>query len=337
MNYDLTLKGFVGGWNFDSDYIDYILAKKKDTCVNVLIDSLGGLTNTALSVSSAFRNHGNVNVTFRGMNASAATIASLGAKHIAMDEDALYLIHKCSVTVFEWASMNEEQLAEHIKKLEHTRQNSMKVDVAVARAYAKRTGKTTDELLELMSKELWLTADEAKEYGFIDEVIKTEEKQKAEVVLTSSMEERFKEAGIPIPSMLKHEEESFFSKMMKFFTSQNNKTMESNQQQQNQQQSNAQQQQQQAAQQSSAQPDLQTLQKQVSDMQTQLASLTETNKTLSKEKEQLKSDIEALRKKPAEQPTTVINNGNGNGEQKEEENDFLSSLKEAQEISKILG
>lgn len=335
MNYDLTLKGFVGGWNFDSDYIDYILAKKKDTCVNVLIDSLGGLTNTALSVSSAFRNHGNVNVTFRGMNASAATIASLGAKHIAMDEDALYLIHKCSVTVFEWASMNEEELAEHIKKLEHTRQNSMKVDVAVARAYAKRTGKSTDELLELMSKELWLTADEAKEYGFVDEIIKTEEKRKAEVVLTSSMEERFKEAGIPIPSMLKHEEESFFSRMMKFFTSQNNKTMESNQQQQNQQQSNAQQQQ--AAQQSSAQPDLQTLQKQVSDMQTQLASLTETNKTLSKENEQLKSDIEALRKKPAEQPTTVINNGNGNGEQKEEENDFLSSLKEAQEISKIIG
>lgn len=333
MNYDLTLKGFVGGWNFDSDYIDYILAKKKDTCVNVLIDSLGGLTNTALSVSSAFRNHGNVNVTFRGMNASAATIASLGAKHIAMDEDALYLIHKCSVTVFEWASMNEEELAEHIKKLEHTRQNSMKVDVAVARAYAKRTGKSTDELLELMSKELWLTADEAKEYGFVDEVIKTEEKQKAEVVLTSSMEERFKEAGIPIPSMLKHEEESFFSRMMKFFTSQNNKTMESNQQQQNQQQSNAQQQQ--AAPQSSAQPDLQTLQKQVSDMQTQLASLTETNKTLSKENEQLKSDIEALRKKPIEQPTTVINNGND--EQKEEENDFLSSLKEAQEISKILG
>jgi ATP-dependent protease ClpP protease subunit/regulator of replication initiation timing len=331
MNYDLTLKGFVGGWNFDSDYIDYILAKKKDTCVNVLIDSLGGLTNTALSVSSAFRNHGNVNVTFRGMNASAATIASLGAKHIAMDEDALYLIHKCSVTVFEWASMNEEELAEHIKKLEHTRQNSMKVDVAVARAYAKRTGKTTDELLELMSKELWLTADEAKEYGFVDEVIKTEEKQKAEVVLTSSMEERFKEAGIPIPSMLKHEEDSFFSRMMKFFTSQNNKTME--QQQQNQQPAA---QQQQAAPQSSAQPDLQTLQKQVSDLQAQVASLTEANKTLSTEKAQLTSDIEALRKKPTEQPTTVINNGGGE-QQKEEDNDFLSSLKEAQKISKMLG
>lgn len=326
MVYDLTLKGFVGGWNFDSDYIDYILSKKKDACVNVLIDSLGGLTNTALSVSSAFRNHGNVNVTFRGMNASAATIASLGAKHVAMEEDALYLIHKCSVTVFEWASMNEEELAEHIKQLEHTRQNSMKVDVAVARAYAKRTGKTTEELLDLMSKELWLTADEAKEYGFIDEVIKTEEKQKAEVVLTSSMEERFKEAGIPIPSMLRHEEESFFSRMMKFFSQNKSENMEKNnqQQQQQQQQSNAQ------------QPDMQTLQQQVSDLQTQVSTLSETNKTLSKENEQLKSDIEALRKKPAEEPQSVINNGGGE-QQKEEDNDFLSSLKEAQEISKILG
>lgn len=325
MVYDLTLKGFVGGWNFDSDYIDHILSKKKDACVNVLIDSLGGLTNTALSVSSAFRNHGNVNVTFRGMNASAATIASLGAKHVAMEEDALYLIHKCSVTVFEWASMNEEELAEHIKQLEHTRQNSMKVDVAVARAYAKRTGKTTEELLDLMSKELWLTADEAKEYGFIDEVIKTEEKQKAEVVLTSSMEERFKEAGIPIPSMLRHEEESFFSRMMKFFSQNKSDNMEQNnqQQQQQQQQSNAQ------------QPDLQTLQQQVSDLQTQVSTLSETNKTLSKENEQLKSDIEALRKKPAEEPQSVINNGGGE-QQKEEDNDFLSSLAEAQKISKIL-
>ena len=324
MVYDLTLKGFVGGWNFDSDYIDYILSKKKDACVNVLIDSLGGLTNTALSVSSAFRNHGNVNVTFRGMNASAATIASLGAKHVAMEEDALYLIHKCSVTVFEWASMNEEELAEHIKQLEHTRQNSMKVDVAVARAYAKRTGKTTEELLDLMSKELWLTADEAKEYGFIDEVIKTEEKQKAEVVLTSSMEERFKEAGIPIPSMLRHEEESFFSRMMKFFSQNKSENMEQNNQQQQQQQSNAQ------------QPDMQTLQQQVSELQTQVSTLSETNKTLSKENEQLKSDIEALRKKPAEEPQSVINNGGGE-QQKEEDSDFLSSLKEAQEISKILG
>lgn len=331
MTYDLTLKGFVGGWDFDSDYIDYVLNKKKDSPVCVLIDSLGGYTHTGLSVSSAFRNHGDVSVTFRGMNASAATIAALGAKHVAMEEDALYLIHKCSVTVFEWASMNEEQLKEHIEKLEHTRQNSMKVDIAVARAYAKRTGKTTDELLSLMSKELWLTADEAKEYGFIDEVIKTEEK-KSEVVLTSSMEDKFKEAGIPIPSMLRHEEESLFAKISKLFKSKN---MEQNNNQQQQQQESQQQQQQSQQQQSEQQPTLESLQKSVSDLQTQLKSLSDANKALTDENTKLKSDIEELKKKPVDETTSVINNGGSNGE--EEKNDFLSSLQEANELSKLLG
>ena len=326
MTYDLNLKGFVGGWDFDSDYIDYILNKKKDCQVNVLIDSLGGYTNTGLSVSSAFRNHGNVHVTFRGMNASAATIAALGAKHVSIEDDALYLIHKCSVSVFEWASMNEEQLAEHIKELEHTRANSMKIDVAVAQAYAKRTGKTKDELLELMSKELWLTASEAKEYGFVDEVLHSseEEGKKAEMVITSSMEDKFREAGLPIPSMLKHEEESFFAKMAKFFKSDKNMDQNNNAQQ--------------PAQVETQQPatsEVQNLQKSVSDLTAQVQSLTESNKTLSDENAQLKSDIEALRKKPAEEPSSVVNNGGG--EEKEDENDFLSTMAKAKELSNFLG
>ena len=330
MTYDLTLKGFVGGWDFDSDYIDYVLNKKKDSPVCVLIDSLGGYTHTGLSVSSAFRNHGDVSVTFRGMNASAATIAALGAKHVAMEEDALYLIHKCSVTVFEWASMNEEQLKEHIEKLEHTRQNSMKVDIAVARAYAKRTGKTTDELLSLMSKELWLTADEAKEYGFIDEVIKTEEK-KSEVVLTSSMEDKFKEAGIPIPSMLKHEEESLLAKLSKLFKSKNmeqNNNQQQQQQSQEQQQSQQQSQQQEQQQQSQEQQQQQQQQPTLESLQAQITALANENATL-------KSTIEELQKKPIDDPTSVINNGGGNGKGEEEDNDFLSNLAEASKLSKM--
>ena len=73
--YNLHLKGYVGGWDFDSDYVDYVLNKNTDKEVSVLIDSLGGQFNTALSISSAFRRHGNVHVHFVGMNASAATIA----------------------------------------------------------------------------------------------------------------------------------------------------------------------------------------------------------------------------------------------------------------------
>ena len=48
-NYNLHLKGYVGGCDFDRNYVDYVLAKNKDKPVHVLIDSLGGRTDTALS------------------------------------------------------------------------------------------------------------------------------------------------------------------------------------------------------------------------------------------------------------------------------------------------
>ena len=47
--YNLHLKGYVGGWNFGSDYVDYVLNKNSEKEVSVLIDSLGGQLNTALS------------------------------------------------------------------------------------------------------------------------------------------------------------------------------------------------------------------------------------------------------------------------------------------------
>ncbi len=53
--YALHLKGFVGGADFDRNYVDYVLAQHVGKPVNVLIDSLGGSVATALSIASAFR------------------------------------------------------------------------------------------------------------------------------------------------------------------------------------------------------------------------------------------------------------------------------------------
>ena len=34
-NYHIKLKGYVGGWNFDANYVDYMLDKHKDEEVHV--------------------------------------------------------------------------------------------------------------------------------------------------------------------------------------------------------------------------------------------------------------------------------------------------------------
>ena len=83
--YHISLKGYVGGYDFDRSSVDKTLAKNEGKEVNVLIDSLGGSLATGLLISAAFRNHGKVNVHFVGLNASAATIASLEAAHISID------------------------------------------------------------------------------------------------------------------------------------------------------------------------------------------------------------------------------------------------------------
>lgn len=212
--YQLHLKGFVGGYDFDADYVDYVLGKNEGKEVNVLIDSLGGAANTALSIFAAFKRHGMVNVHFVGMNASASTIASLGAKHISMDSSAMYLVHKCSVTVFKWQQMNSDQMQQLIDDISKRKANLEKLDENVAQMYATRCKKQPKDLMALMKVGGWLTAKEALEWGFVDELTDNEEDSKP-VELTQSVAHALAMAGIPVPE--NHSNNLTHSEMNKTF------------------------------------------------------------------------------------------------------------------------
>ena len=211
--FDLKLKGYVGSWDFDSDYVDYVLDKAADKEVSVLIDSLGGSVATALSVSSAFANHGNVHVYYRGMNASAATIASMGAKHIAIEKNAMYLVHKCSFPIFEWSALNADQLKEKAAEYMKTAADAEKIDLTIATAYADRCKKEVKDLLDLMREEKWLTAQEALEWGFVDEVIDSTE----DVKLTQTVANAMAAAGIPLPDNMPVEADGLLSQLEAMF------------------------------------------------------------------------------------------------------------------------
>lgn len=198
-NYNLYLKGYVGDWDFSADQVNYVLDKNKDKPVNVLIDSLGGRVDTALSISALFHIHGNVNCHFVGMSASAATIAAMGAKHISIDVNALFLVHKCLSFVLEWGNMNADQLAEHITKLEKMKQDNEAIDSCIAGLYASRCKKTKEELLALMKEGAWLTAEQALEWGFVDEI--TNAKEDKAPVLTNAVAAAVTRQGMPVPPL----------------------------------------------------------------------------------------------------------------------------------------
>ncbi|MBE6311306.1 MAG: Clp protease [Bacteroidales bacterium] len=210
--FNLHLKGYVGGWDFDSDYVDYILKKNDGQEVNVLIDSLGGSVATALSISSAFRNHGNVNVHYVGMNASAATIASLGAKHVSIDASAMYLVHKCSNFVFKYGQLNADELQTLIDECEKQKNDLQKIDLNIASMYAGKCKKNKDELLDLMKVGGWLTAKEALEWGFVDEI--TDNPEDVAPAIDDATVSALASAGIPIPNIEPKDKEGFFAKFL---------------------------------------------------------------------------------------------------------------------------
>lgn len=219
--YSLHLKGYVGGADFDRDYVDFVLGRNRDKDVAVLIDSTGGSLATALSIASAFKLHGRVSAHFVGMNASAATIASLGAAHVSIDTNAMYLVHKCSAEFFKWGSLNADQMAGLIASLEKQRKELDKLDANVAAMYAAKCKKKPQALLQLMKEGGWLTAKEALEWGFVDEV--TDAPKDAAPRLTDAMASAMAAVGMPIPNVPAAESDSalgrFFAAIAALFKS----------------------------------------------------------------------------------------------------------------------
>lgn len=205
--YDLKLKGTVGYWDFHKDIVDDLIARNGDRELHVLIDSLGGRVDDALSISSAFAEHGNVHVHYRGMNASAATIASMGAKHISIESSAMYLVHQCSFTVFEWAALNADQLIEKAEEYKKLASDAEKIDLNIATLYAKRCKRDLGELQQLMRENKWLSANEALEWGFVDEVVDAKEPVKLKASVATAMANE----GMPVPDGIEIEADSFFT------------------------------------------------------------------------------------------------------------------------------
>lgn len=217
--YNISLKGYVGGYDFDRSTVDKELAKNEGKQVNVLIDSLGGSLATGLSISAAFKNHGNVNVHFVGLNASAATIASLGAAHISIDAGAMYLVHQCSMAFFEWGSLNSAQFETLIADCEKIKADLDKLDLNCAQLYAARCKRKAEDLLALMKVGGWLSAKEALDWGFVDEI--TDLADEPAPKLTDALASAMANAGMPIPNipLAESDKESAFAKFIAALTS----------------------------------------------------------------------------------------------------------------------
>ena len=141
---------------------------KADT-IHLRINSPGGDVFAAQAMAQAIREHpANVIAHIDGVAASAATTIACACDESVISSGGAYMIHRAMMMAFG----NTNDLTESASVLE-------KIDVIIANGYAKQTGKTTDEILAMMTAETWMNADEAVANGFIQSVAETEEQPTA--------------------------------------------------------------------------------------------------------------------------------------------------------------
>jgi len=166
----IVVDGYIGAYAFSKQFIRNELEGHSKNPVEIKISSLGGSIDHALNIYDQFIEHGNVTAELSAFVASSATIISLGAKTVRMNENSFYLIHKAMNWVDEWGTMNEDEIESLIAKLEKQKQELAKVTLQLAKMYVAKSGKALDKIIALMKQETWLTAEEALEWGFVDDV-----------------------------------------------------------------------------------------------------------------------------------------------------------------------
>jgi len=165
----------ISYWGISADQFVKDLNASKASTIHIRINSPGGSVFDGTAIYNAIKQHKAKTISHvDGLAASISSIIALAADEVRMSDNTFMMIHNpWSIVMGDAASMREE--ADLIDKVR---------DTTIAQIYMSKTGKEKDEILGKMSAETWFTAQEAKEYGLIDEIDgEKEEKTEAKAIL----------------------------------------------------------------------------------------------------------------------------------------------------------
>lgn len=133
--------------------------KEPGEILTVLINSGGGSVMAGQEIYSMLRDRTDVEIKIQSLAGSAASVIAMAAKS-EISPVAMIMIHNVSIS---GASGDYHDMQKNVEILKQ-------MNSALAKAYAEKTGKSEEEILKLMDRETWLTANQAVEMGFSDKV-----------------------------------------------------------------------------------------------------------------------------------------------------------------------
>jgi ATP-dependent Clp endopeptidase proteolytic subunit ClpP len=136
------------------------LSAIKANQIDLHVNSPGGLVFDGITIYNLLKQHpANVTTYIDGLAASIASVIALSGNKVIMAENSLMMIHKASGMIMG----NSDDMRDFADKLD-------KVNSSIAATYISKTKKDENEINNLMSAETWMTADEALQMGFVDEI-----------------------------------------------------------------------------------------------------------------------------------------------------------------------
>lgn len=155
--------------------VDKAIQEANGDDLEVIINSGGGDVYAGSEIYTKLKDYkGNVTVKIVGIAASAASIIAMAGKKVKISPTAQIMIHNVM-------SASAGDYRDHA----HESEVLKNWNKSIASAYRLKTGLSEEELLNLMNRETWLTAKEALEKGFVDEIMFDDE-NKLNLVATSS-------------------------------------------------------------------------------------------------------------------------------------------------------
>ena len=156
---ELMIYGEIGDWwdGLDANTLAQAIRDSDSDIINIRMLTYGGSLVTALGVYNVMKASGKKFIIHNdGVIASAGTIiASAGEVH--MPKNAMYMVHSALTGAYG----NAKELREIADMLE-------KFDGGIKSIYKDKTNLSDEEIDNLLSKDTWLNAEEAKNLGLID-------------------------------------------------------------------------------------------------------------------------------------------------------------------------
>lgn len=163
-------KWFYDWFEWDStcpnDVKNALINAKPGEEIEVHVNSGGGSVMAGQEMYSLLRGTPNVTIVIQSMAGSAAGVVAMAGKN-KISPVAMVMIHNVSMHGASGDYHDMQKNAEILKQM----------NAALAAAYTEKSGKSQEEILRLMDKETWLTANQCLEYGFVDEIMKEEKNE----------------------------------------------------------------------------------------------------------------------------------------------------------------